>query len=135
MERNRIFRDTENYYLQIDESASILLINFTKEEAGETILDVGCATGEYCHELNKLGYKCTGIDINPEYIKSADKRGIESYIMDAKNLDFPNNSFDTVLLFEVLEHVDDPSSILNEAKRVAKKNILITVPNLTNFWN
>ena len=53
--------------------------------------------------------------------------------MDAKNLDFPDNSFDTVLLFEVLEHVDDPSGILNEAKRVAKKNILITVPNCNEF--
>ncbi len=134
MEYDEMFRDTNNYYLYTKRSASKLLINFARKNAGKTILDIGCATGEYCHELNKSGFSCVGVDINPEYIKHANENGIESYVMNAKNLGFPDNSFDTILLFEVLEHVDDPSSVLDEAKRVAKKNILITVPNSTRFF-
>lgn len=134
MERNEIFRDTKNYYLETESLVSKMLINFARKYAGSTILDIGCATGEYCHELKKFGFSCMGVDINPEYIKSAKEYGIEAYAMNAENLKFPDNSIDTVLLFEVLEHVSDPQSVLKEAKRVARKNILITVPNCTDFF-
>jgi len=133
MERDKIYRNTKNCYLEMEGSLSGLLVNFAREYAGKTILDIGCATGEYCNELKKTGFKCTGIDIHPEYVKKANEKGIEAYVMNGNNIEFQDNSFDTVLLFEVLEHVDDPLSILNEAKRVAKKNILITVPNCTEF--
>ena len=73
MKNNEIFRDTENYYLEINGSVSKLLINFARENAGETILDMGCATGEYCYELNEVGFNCIGVDINPEYIKRANE--------------------------------------------------------------
>jgi ubiquinone/menaquinone biosynthesis C-methylase UbiE len=39
------------------------------------------------------------------------------------------DSVDTVLLFEVLEHVPDYEFVLQEARRVARKNVLVTVPN------
>ncbi|WP_414468848.1 class I SAM-dependent methyltransferase [Methanobacterium sp. ACI-7] len=133
MQGNEIVRDTRNYYLDNESLVSKMLINFALKYAGNKILDVGCATGDYCNELKKLDFKCTGIDINAKYINKAKENGIDAYTMDAKNIDFPDNSFDTVLLFEVLEHVDDPLVILNEVKRVAKKNILITVPNCNEF--
>lgn len=101
--------------------------------AGNKILDVGCATGEYCEKLNGLGFNCVGVDINPEYVAKAKKNGVKAYVINGKSLDFSNNSFDTVLLFEVLEHVNDPNGVLKEAKRVAIKNILVTVPNCTEF--
>jgi len=44
-------------------------------------------------------------------------------------LPFPDKSFDTVLLFEVVEHVPPIEAILKEAFRVARKNVLVTVPN------
>ena len=134
MERDKIFRDTENFYLEMEGALSRLLVNFACEHAGDTILDIGCATGEYCNALKKAGFKCTGVDINREYVKRANEKGIKAYVMNGNNIEFQDNSFDTVLLFEVLEHVADPSSILNEAKRVAKRNILITVPNCTEFF-
>ena len=44
-------------------------------------------------------------------------------------LPFRDQSFDSVLIFEVLEHVADIEKVLSEAFRVARKNVLITVPN------
>ena len=134
MKNNEIFRDTKNWYLTIEPYASPKSINFVARHAGRKILDLGCATGGYCNSLNNLGFKCTGVDINPEYVKKAHENGIEAYTMEADNLEFPDNSFDTVLLFEILEHVDKPHKILKESKKVAKKNILITVPNCTQFF-
>ena len=96
-------------------------------------MDIGCATGEYCRKLTMLGYQCVGIDINPLYIAKQKGKGIEVQVMDAESLKFSDNSFDTALLFEVLEHANNPDAILKEAKRVSSKNILITVPNCSNF--
>ena len=48
-------------------------------------------------------------------------------------LPFEDKSFDTVIMFELLEHVQNPEQVLKESKRVALKNILITVPNCGEF--
>jgi ubiquinone/menaquinone biosynthesis C-methylase UbiE len=127
-------RNTQNLYLNLEDYASDHLIDFARKNAGNRILDLGCANGEYCIKLNNEGFECTGCDINPEYIKEAQNSGINAYLIKDDTLEFPDNSFDTVLIFEVLEHVKDPSTILLEAKRVVRKNILITVPNCTDFF-
>jgi len=133
MRKEEIFRDTKNWYLKTSDYASSELISFVLKHTGKRILDVGCATGEYCKRLNKLGFESAGIDINPEYVAKAKANGIEAYVMDAKSLKFPDNSFDTVILFEFLKHTNNPDDVLREAKRVARKNILITVPDCTAF--
>jgi ubiquinone/menaquinone biosynthesis C-methylase UbiE len=97
------------------------------------MLDIGCATGEYLLRLNECGLECVGVEANPQYVEAAKNKGLDVYNMDARHLEFPDKSFDTALLFEVLEHIDDPARVLREAKRVSKKNVLITVPNCTEF--
>jgi SAM-dependent methyltransferase len=56
------------------------------------------------------------------------KSGLPAVAAEAP-LPFPDKSFDTVLLFEVIEHVPPIETILREAFRVARKNVLVTVPN------
>ena len=107
-------------------------INFCQQHAGKRILDFGCSTGGYCLELGRLGFECVGVDINEEYIKIAQQKGVEAHLIKDR-LPFNDNSFDTVIMFELLEHVEDPDRILKEAKRVAKKNILVAVPNCEGF--
>ncbi len=97
------------------------------------MLDAGCATGEYIQRLGTLGYHCVGEDVNSEYIDMAKQKGLDAHVMDAKHLEFPDKSFDTIILFDVLEHVDRPEEVLKDARRVARKNVLITVPNCTQF--
>lgn len=133
MKRKDIFRDTQNWYLNRDNQASVELVNFAAQNSGRKILDLGCATGDYCIKLKERGFDCTGVDINPKYVAEAREKGIEAQVMDGSNLNFPDNSFDTVLLFEVLEHVENPQRLLKEAKRVAAENVLITVPNCSQL--
>jgi methionine biosynthesis protein MetW len=133
LKNNEIFRDTQDWYLDEEGYTSPLLLEFAAQNAGKTILDLGCATGEYCLELEKMGFNCTGVDINPQYVEKAQERGVNAVVSQGDDLKFADNSFDTVLLFEVLEHVENPQSILNEAKRVARKNVLITVPNCSQL--
>lgn len=48
---------------------------------------------------------------------------------DAHRTPFKDNSFDTVVIADVLEHVIDPIKVLSEADRISKKQIIITLPN------
>ncbi len=133
MKYEEIFRDTKDWYKIQSNYVSENLINFAVEHVGETILDAGCATGEYMQRLSTRGDHCVGVDINSEYVDRAKQKGLDAQVMDAKHLEFSDKSFDTIILFEVLEHVEGPEDVLEEAKRVARKNVLITVPNCTQF--
>lgn len=133
--RDNIYIDVNTQYLQYahtEQKTYYPFIDFCKKFAGKRILDFGCATGGYCLALEKLNYDCVGVDVNEEFIKIAQQKGIKAQLI-KKVLPFPDDSFDTVIMFELLEHVQNPDFLLKEAKRVAKKNILITVPNCENF--
>jgi ubiquinone/menaquinone biosynthesis C-methylase UbiE len=46
-------------------------------------------------------------------------------------IDYPDKSFDIVVATETLEHLDDPEFLLREMKRVARKKVIVSVPNNT----
>jgi SAM-dependent methyltransferase len=104
------------------------LVRFARKHAGSTVLDVGCGHGAYGYALSKEGPQCFGCDINEEYLREAVQHGFPVAAVDSI-LPFPDRSFDTVLLFEVIEHVPDLQPLLKEAFRVARRNVLVTVPN------
>jgi SAM-dependent methyltransferase len=127
--RSSVFRDTTEFYLHFPPNAvAECLVDFVKEKGGHSVLDLGCATGNYCVALSKAGFDVKGADINHRYVETARARGVDAYVADSRT-PFPDKSFDTVLLFEVLEHVPDPAETLAEARRLARKNVLITVPH------
>ena len=130
--KERIYRNSKTWYAGLGVVFSKNLISFCQQYAGKRILDYGCATGSYCLKLKRLGFECVGVDINEEYIKIAQQRNVTAYVV-KDTLPFEDKSFDTVIMFELLEHVQNPEQVLKESKRVALKNILITVPNCGEF--
>jgi len=99
----------------------------TQKYAGHEVLDVGCANGIYVQELLNMGHKVIGVDLLPydewSYLPNT------IVLSDARNLPFADNSFDTIISFETLEHVPDPETALAEYHRICTKNIIISVPN------
>jgi SAM-dependent methyltransferase len=125
-------RDTRTFYLEHDPDSLVAPghLQWTRERAGRVILDVGCATGGYCLALGRLGFDCTGVDVNEAYVARAREAGVDAHaVAPGEPLPFPDGSFDTVLLFEVLEHVGEYRQVLEEARRVVRRNVLVTVPN------
>jgi SAM-dependent methyltransferase len=103
-------------------------VRFAAKHAGPRILDLGCGYGAYSLALMREGRYCVGCDVNLQYLKTAVSSGLPAVAAEG-SLPFPDKSFDTVLLFEVIEHVPPIEAILREAFRVARKNVLVTVPN------
>ena len=93
------------------------------------ILDAGCGEGVLVEELRAKGRDIQGVDLN--YESEFVKRG------DVRNLPYPDNSFDAVLLLDVLEHLpfDAQAKALNELYRVLKFNgcLVLSAPNLAHL--
>jgi 2-polyprenyl-3-methyl-5-hydroxy-6-metoxy-1,4-benzoquinol methylase len=91
------------------------------------ILDVGCATCQLYTFFAKKGWKGEyyGIDIQ-KYDDYEYPEGANLIIGDVLEVEFPKA--DTVVLYNILEHVDEPITLLKKAIKAARQNILINVP-------
>jgi ubiquinone/menaquinone biosynthesis C-methylase UbiE len=99
------------------------------------LLDVGCGRKPYRQFLldNKYISAYTGLDIASAIVY---ENGVKpDFTWDGNIMPFEDNSFDTLMATEVLEHCPDPYKIINEMKRVLKPGGLIffTVPFLWNL--
>ncbi|WP_099190534.1 class I SAM-dependent methyltransferase [Tepidibacter mesophilus] len=111
-----------------------------KQVQGNKILDIGCSQGIVPILLGREGFEVTGIDISKKSIEYANEALKEEEIVTQKNIDFINENFmmmdfedkkfDTIILSEVIEHLNQPQRFLKRAWEVLEDNgqIIITVP-------
>ncbi|MCL4354079.1 class I SAM-dependent methyltransferase [Patescibacteria group bacterium] len=100
------------------------------------ILDIGCGTGKNIEALSEFG-EIWGIDISKNAISYCKKRGLKNVkLAKAEETGFKENSFDAIVLLDVLEHVDDTKTI-KEIFRILKPGglVLITVPAYSWLWS
>ncbi len=90
----------------------------------ETILDVGCNSGWFPHEISKARReaKITGVDLYGEAVEYGQKLypGLSLKVADAHSLPFKDRAFDVVICTEVIEHLRDINQAIAEIKRVVK---------------
>jgi SAM-dependent methyltransferase len=103
-----------------------------REVRGQSVLDLGGGEGAYSLELSRAGYDVTVADINPESIKVATENGLKTQLLQSGE-SLGDGIADTVMLIEVLEHVQDPKAFLQSAIRVAKKRVVFTLPCTEDF--
>ena len=95
------------------------------------VLDIGCGIGDFL----KYRPTTTGVDINPMTIEWCRKQGLNVYLMKQDILPFPHHSFDCALLDNVIEHLQNPSHLLNEIYRILRSNgtLVVGVPGLKGY--
>jgi 2-polyprenyl-3-methyl-5-hydroxy-6-metoxy-1,4-benzoquinol methylase len=98
----------------------------------ETVLDLGCGPSsplQYCKNIKRS----VGVEAFAPYLEQSKKKKIHSEYLDQKieDLDFPENSFDAVIMIEVLEHLPEKVGIeiLKKAEKWAKKKVVVSSPN------
>ena len=84
------------------------LLDILDAKPGETILDVGCGTGDLAAQIAASGAQVTGFDFSPDMIDAAKNKfpGIEFHVASASNFQFPDN-FDAVFSNATLHWVLD----------------------------
>jgi ubiquinone/menaquinone biosynthesis C-methylase UbiE len=98
-------------------------------------LEIGFGTGYGTKFSSSFFSKIIGLEVDPEPISYAQKKYPESNIeykqYNGSILPFPDNFFDIVYSFQVIEHVTSDSDFLSEARRVLKTGgiLVITTPN------
>lgn len=112
------------------------LISLMPDLKDKEVLDIGCGNGEIIGEVYNQGVKCVfGIDIDEQAIQNCKELNVGKGIFlkkgNAENIPFSDESFEVVYSIGLLEHFENPSKFLSEAKRVLKPNgeLLIAIPN------
>ncbi|TFF91137.1 class I SAM-dependent methyltransferase [Candidatus Thorarchaeota archaeon] len=84
------------------------------------VLDIGCGAGRVSMYLQEHGHRVTGIDSSPGAIEASKRRGVEDVrLMDAANLDFSNEVFDTVIMFgNNFGILGDPDRVVGMLRRL-----------------
>ncbi|MBI1846969.1 MAG: methyltransferase domain-containing protein [Candidatus Rokubacteria bacterium] len=96
------------------------------------LLDIGCGFGFFVRLAAAAGWNATGVDVDPTAVAYARTRlGIAAFVGDACQLPVADASFDLITIWNVLEMVGDPLSLLREAARLVRPSgrIFIRTPN------
>ena len=103
-------------------------MRFLRERSGARVLDVGCRKGMYARNLGGKD-RLVGLDVDLDALRHA-RAFLEVVRGDASAMPFKDLSFDTVVAGDVLEHVGDDVTTFREFIRVARTNVLLSVPRL-----
>jgi ubiquinone/menaquinone biosynthesis C-methylase UbiE len=109
--------------------------------SGKRVLEIGCGLGRFAVWLASQPNRPTEInagDFSPVAVENGKKLTLPSesaeinwFVGDIENLEFDDNSLDTIFSFETIEHVPTPSKAVKELARVLKPGgrIYLTTPN------
>lgn len=99
------------------------------------LLDIGCGVGDFLHLAEHNGWQCTGVEPSEEAREIARQR-IKGDLLYSEDLEqLPDQSFDLITMWHVLEHVDDLKWQVAQLQRLIKPNgrIVIAVPNYRSY--
>lgn len=110
-------------------------------ESVNTLLDVGCSIGTLGAEVIAANPKAKvyGVELDPEMAKLAEEKLHRVYVanMDEFSLaaEFSRDSFDCVVLADVLEHLKDPWQVVAEAVEITSSGglVIACIPNVRHF--
>jgi len=121
-------REQQRLRRQADRMAPLLASNLVVHP-GEQLLEIGCGVGAVLALIARdhPTVRLSGIDLSPEQIEGARRHlaelglhEVELVVGDGAALPWPDSHFDRVRLVWVVEHLNDPLSVLREARRVLR---------------
>lgn len=97
------------------------------------ILDIGCGTGYFLHEMKQSGWLVTGLEPDEKARELAHKKRQITALPTEKLFQLPPHSFHAITLWHVLEHVHDLHAYLDRIRELLhpEGRLFIAVPNYT----
>lgn len=103
---------------------------------GGRVLDVGGGAGIHSRALMDAGLAVEMIDPVPRHVEQAQAAGVAASVGDARDLRFPDDSFDAVIMLGPLYHLssrEDRLSVLREAARVVRSGGVVLAAGLSRY--
>jgi 2-polyprenyl-3-methyl-5-hydroxy-6-metoxy-1,4-benzoquinol methylase len=102
---------------------------------GSRVLDVGCGRGVILGPLADRGFAVSGFEISEAAARGADPRAAIRVAPRLAAAGYAASSFDQVVIWHVLEHMDDPRSALEEVHRILAPGgrLVVAVPNFSSL--
>jgi 2-polyprenyl-3-methyl-5-hydroxy-6-metoxy-1,4-benzoquinol methylase len=97
------------------------------------MLDVGCATGFFIDEAKKRGWQVQGLDVSSFAVEYAREHfGLDVQHGSFTELDYPKGAYDLVSLWDVIEHVPDPTSYVRRTAELLRKDgvVVLATPDV-----
>lgn len=102
--------------------------HYTQSLADASVLDFGCGTGIVLDEIQKLGSRCTGVEMSPWACRYGRERfGLTMLNEDILKVQLEPESFDVILMSHVIEHLPDPVTIVSRLAHLLKPNGVLMI--------
>ena len=107
------------------------------ESGDQTLWDIGAGLGANASRLKKLGFEVLCVEPDLRAVISMREKGLIAFAGTLEQMQFPTGSLSAIGLFDVLEHLREPATLLTEAHRVLAPGgrVHITVPALQILWS
>jgi 2-polyprenyl-3-methyl-5-hydroxy-6-metoxy-1,4-benzoquinol methylase len=127
-----------NYPLKLYPHSSHYIVNkYLNNIENKRILDIGCGNGDFANLIHNNNEK-TGVDFLQ--VNKVKENAFDSYFEFNLNDGLPEsikkNKYDTILLLDILEHLNNYHSILNNIGDLLNENgtIVVSLPNVANIY-
>jgi len=99
------------------------------------VLEVGCGAGHFLAAAQAAGFEAWGTEVSSSGLQRLRDKGLHVLAGELPELSLPPAHFDAVVLFEVIEHLPDPTRYLTECHRLLREGgaLLLTTPNFDSL--
>ncbi|WP_264522002.1 class I SAM-dependent methyltransferase [Flavobacterium sp. N1994] len=129
----------ENKTIKVGFHRAKLLKKYVLNKKCQSVLEIGSGVGligSYIRQ-HDASVNYTGIEIDKEAFEKSQTLGLNTINNDFKAMDTIEETFDVIMLWEVLEHLQDLKSFLDLAHKKLNKGgkIILSVPNYNKIYN
>lgn len=99
------------------------------------VLEIGSASGRLLDALRERGFSTTGLEPTPRAAAIAEERGHRVVVAPAEEAEWEPETFDTVVMMHVMEHLHEPAAVLAGLRRALRPRgrLFLTLPNVDSW--
>lgn len=115
------YREDEELYLRTFRRRMRFVLRHVRP--GGRALDVGAAAGYFMKAAQERGFDVSGVELSAEIAAHGRERwGLDVFVGTLESAPFEPASFDLITMWDVVEHIPDPASLLRRARELVKPN-------------